>query len=114
MIYLVYKMHLAERARRDLKGFWAWLEQREKWFYDDLPMVKEVRWYYSVIGDVYTIESWSAFEDEAAFGEYRNKLATLKTDHDWEETRTSQEDWWEFLGTRLVTDPPVDVGFRRT
>ena len=113
MIYLVYKMHLAERARRDLKGFWSWLEHREKWFYDDLPMVKEVRWYYSVIGDVYTIESWSAFDDEAAFGEYRKKLGTLKKDDTWEETRTSQEDWWEFLETRLVTDPPVDIGFRR-
>ena len=113
MIYLVYKMHLSARARRDLKGFWSWLEDRERWFYDDLDMVKEVRWYYSVIGDVYTLESWAAFDDEAGFGEYRKRLAQLKTDGDWEATRTTQEDWWEFLETRLVTDPPVAVGFRR-
>lgn len=113
MIYLVYKMHLAPRARQNMKAFWAWLEDREKWFYDDLPMVKEVRWYYSVIGDVYTIESWSAFEDEAAFGAYRAKLAELKSDEDWESERTSQDEWWEFLSTRLVTDPPAEIGFRR-
>ena len=113
MIYLVYKMHLSPRARRDLKAFWAWLEERERWFYDELDMVKEVRWYYSVIGDVYTIESWSAFDDEAAFGAYRARLAQLKSDSEWEDTRTTQEDWWEFLETRLVTDPPVSVGFRR-
>ena len=113
MIYFVYKMHLAPRARRDMKGFWEWLEKRERWFYDDLPMVKEVRWFYSVIGDVYTIESWSGFEDEAGFGAYRAKLAELKTDQGWEDERTSQDEWWEFLETRLVTDPPVQVGFRR-
>lgn len=113
MIHLVYRMHLAPRARADMKGFWAWLEDRERWFYDDLPMVEEVRWFYSVIGDVYVIESWSSFADEAAFGEYRATLAELKTDDEWESTRTSQDEWWEFLDTRLVTDPPVDVGFRR-
>ena len=113
MIYLVYKMHLAPRARRDLKAFWSWLEDREKWFYADLDMVKEVRWYYSVVGDVYTLESWTAFDDEAAFGQYRAQLAQLKTNVEWESTRTSQEDWWEFLETRLVTDPPVPVGFQR-
>lgn len=113
VIYLVYKMHLKERARRNLKEFWSWLENREQWFYDDLPMVREVRWYYSVVGDVYTLESWSGFEDEAAFGAYRDKLSRLKADSNWEETRVSQDDWWDFLETRLVTDPPVEVGFRR-
>ena len=55
MIYLVYKMHLSEKSRRNMKEFWRWLEDREKWFYQELPMVKGVRWYYSVIGDSYTI-----------------------------------------------------------
>jgi hypothetical protein len=113
MIYFVYKLRLAPRARQDMKGFWAWLEQREQWFYNDLPMVKEVRWYYSVVGDVYTLENWAAFEDEAAFGEYRARLAQLKGDAEWEATRTSQDEWWDFISTRLVTDPPVQVGFRR-
>lgn len=114
MIHLVYKMHLAPRARQDLKGFWAWLEERERWFYADLPMVVEVRWYYSLVGDVYTLESWTTFEDEAAFGAYRARLAELKSDPGWEKQRTSQDEWWEFLGTRLVTDPPVEIGFRRS
>ncbi len=112
MIYLVYKMHLSAKSRRDLKTFWHWLEDREKWFYKELPMVKGVSWYYSVIGDVYTLESWTAFEDEAGFGEYRKKLAVLKADTTWESERVTQDDWWEFLGTRLVTEPPAKVGFK--
>ena len=113
MIYLQYRMRLAERARRDMAGFWAWLEKREEWFYKDLPMVKEVRWFYSVVGDVYVLENWAAFEDEAAFGDYRTALKTLKSDRDWESERVSQDEWWEFLGTKLWTDPPVKTGFRR-
>ncbi len=114
MIYLVYQMRLTSKARQDMKAFWSWMEQREKWFYEHLPMVEEVRWYYSLVGDVYTVESWSAFADEAAWGQYRATLSTLKADSDWESERTSQDEWWDFLGTRMVTDPPVDVGFRRT
>ena len=114
MIYLCYRMKLSASARRNMKGFWQWLEQREKWFYRDLPMVKEVRWFYSVIGDVYVLENWAAFDDESAFGEYRKALANLRADDIWESERVTQDEWWEFLDTRLLTDPPVEVGFRRT
>ena len=113
MIYLRYRMKLAARGRQDMKGFWAWLEDRESWFYRDLPMVKEVRWYYSIVGDVYVLENWATFDDEAAFGEYRKALANLKTDGDWEAERVTQDEWWEFLDTKLFTDPPVNVGFLR-
>lgn len=114
MIYLVYQMRLTSKARQDMQAFWSWMRQRETWFYEHLPMVEEVRWYYSLVGDVYTVESWSAFADEAAWGRYRAALSNLKADRDWESQRTSQDEWWDFLGTRMVTDPPVDVGFRRT
>jgi hypothetical protein len=113
VVYLVYRMRLTERARRNMKEFWAWLEDRESWFYRDLPMVREVRWYYSVVGDVYTLENWAAFENEAAWGSYRAALADLKSDDGWEEQRVSQDEWWDFLDTRIVTDPPVSVGLRR-
>lgn len=113
MIYLVYRMKLSAKARQDMKKFWAWLEDRERFFYDDLPMVKEVSWYYSVVGDVYVIENWAAFDNEAGWGEYRAGLATLKSNDDWEAERVSQDDWWEFLDTRIVTNPPVAIGFNR-
>ncbi len=113
MIYLRYRMRLSARAQRDMKGFWSWLEDRERFFYDDLPMVKEVRWFYSVVGDVYVIENWAAFEDEAGWGAYRAKLAELKSDGDWETERVSQDQWWEFLDTKIMTDPPVEIGFTR-
>ncbi len=113
VIYLVYRMKLTGRARQNMKEFWAWLEDRERFFYDDLPMVRSVNWYYSVIGDVYVLENWAAFENEAAWGEYRAGLATLKSDDGWEQERVSQDEWWEFLDTRIVTDTPVSIGFRR-
>jgi len=114
VIHLVYRMRLTSRARQDMKGFWAWLEQRERFFYDDLPMVKEVRWFYSVIGDVYVLENWATFDDEAAWGAYRTALAGLKSDDSWERERVSQDEWWDFLDTRIVTDLPVPVGFKRS
>ncbi|GAA0708463.1 hypothetical protein Drose_13225 [Dactylosporangium roseum] len=113
MIYLVYRMRLNARARQDMKGFWHWLENRERFFYGDLPMVESVRWYYSVVGDVYVMENWAGFADEAAWGRYRAALATLKQDNTWEAERVSQDDWWTFLDTRIVTDPPCSVGFAR-
>lgn len=113
MIYLVYRMHLTARARQHMKEFWAWLEDRERWFYRDLPSVREVRWYYSVIGDVYMLENWAAFDDEVGWGAYRAALAGLKADGDWEATRVTQDAWWDFVDTRMVTDLPVPVGFRQ-
>jgi hypothetical protein len=113
VIYLVYRMRLTRLARQDMSRFWSWLENRQRFFYDGLPMVKEVRYYYSVIGDVYVLENWATFENEAAWGEYRSALARLKSDSTWEAERVSQDDWWEFLDTRIVCDPPATVGFRR-
>jgi hypothetical protein len=37
----------------------------------------------------------------------------LKKNEEWETERVSQDDWWEFISTRLVTDPPVEIGFER-
>ena len=111
MIYLVYRMRLTPRAQQDMSGFWRWLEQRESWFYRDLPMVRGVRWFITDIGEVYTLECWAAFESEADYGRYRAGLATLKKDGDWERTRVSQGEWWEFIDSRLVADVPCSVGF---
>jgi hypothetical protein len=111
MLYLVYKMRLTESAQRNLKQFWSWLEAREQWFYQNLPMVKGVRWYSTVIGEVYTLECWSAFDSEADYGAYRAKLAELKQDSRWESMRTSQVEWWTFIDSRLLSDVPCRVGF---
>ena len=113
MIYLVYRMKLSPYARQNMKRFWSWLEERESWFYRELPMVESVSWNYSVIGDVYVVESRAAFADEAAWGQYRAALAGLKSDDSWETERVSQEEWWEFLDTKIVCDPPVPIGFTR-
>lgn len=111
MVYLVYRMRLTPSAQRDIHGFWHWLEQREKWFYRELPMVKAVRWFTTVIGDLYTVECWAAFDSESDYVQYRGRLATLKADEHWEHTRVSQTEWWEFLDSRLVADVPCVAGF---
>jgi len=113
VIYLVYRMKLSARSRQNMREFWSWLQQREKWFYRDLPTVQEVTWNYSVIGDVYVVESRAAFLNEAAWGEYRAALTTLKSNDAWENERVSQDEWWEFLDTKIVCDPPIPVGFTR-
>ncbi len=111
MIYLVSRMKLSTRSRRDLTGFWAWVDSREQWFYRDLQMVRGVRWFQAVIGELYTLECWAAFDDFAALGEYRHIVGTRKNDPEWESQRVSQEDWWEFLDSRVAGDPPCEVGF---
>ncbi len=113
VIYLHYKMRLSPAARQDMKAFWAWLEAREQWFYNDLPMVEAVQWFYSLIGDVYVVENIASFADETAWGAYRAALAHRKRDDDWERERVSQDEWWDFLETKMLTDPPVNIGFSR-
>lgn len=113
MIYLSYRRTLTPYAREHMDEFWAWLAEREKWFYDQLPMVLETRWYYTVIGEAYALENRAAFADEAAFGAYRAALAQMKKDPRWESERTTQGKWWEHQSSELLTDPPVQVGLRR-
>jgi len=107
VIYLVYRMKLTARSRANLAAFWGWAKAREAWFYKDLPMVKSVRWYQSVVGDVYTLENWAAFEDIEGFGAYRRKLAELRRNAAWERKRVTQDRYWEFLDTRLFSDTPL-------
>ena len=107
MIYLVYRMKLTARSRANLAAFWGWAKVREAWFYKDLPMVKSVHWYQSVIGDVYTLENWAAFDDIEAFGAYRRRLSELRSDAAWERKRVTQDRYWEFLDTRLFSDTPM-------
>ena len=89
-------------------------QERGKWFYRDLPMVKEVRWYLSLIGDVYVIENWATFEDEAAWGQYNKTLYQLRADPQWESQRVTQEKFLEFLDTRITSDVPCNVGIKRS
>lgn len=107
MIYLVYRMKLTPRAQHDIAAFWKWAKAREEWFYRELPMVRSLHWYQSVIGGVYELESWAGFDDIEGFAQYRRKVAELRARPAWEKRRVTQGEWWEFIDTRMFTDTPV-------
>jgi hypothetical protein len=107
VIYLVYRMKLTPRAQHDMAAFWKWATAREEWFYRELPMVRSVRWYQSVIGGVYELENWAGFDDIEGFAAYRRKVGELRARPAWEKRRVTQGEWWEFIDTRMSTDTPL-------
>lgn len=107
MTYLVYTVRLTSVSRADLPGFWSWVRARDEWFYKELPMVKKVRRYATVVGDISTVEIWQEFEDLRGYAAYVEKVAELRRDPEWERRRVEQEERWEFLGSRVLTDAPL-------
>lgn len=107
MTYLVYTVRMTSAARRDLGAFWRWVKERDSWFYKDLPMVKRVRRYVTGVGDINTVEIWQEFEDLRAYAAYVEKVAELRHDPQWEKRRVEQEQYWEFLGNRVLSDAPL-------
>ena len=109
MTYLVYTVRLTSASRADLPGFWSWVRARDGWFYKELPMVKQVRRYATVVGDISTVEIWQEFEDLRGYAAYVDKVAELRRDPEWERRRVEQEQRWEFLGSRVLTDAPLSA-----
>jgi len=107
--YLVYTVRLTSASRADLAGFWSWVSAREAWFYAQLPMVKGVRRYSTVVGDISTVEIWQEFEDLRAYAAYTAKVAELRRDPEWERRRVEQEERWEFLSSRVLADAPLPL-----
>jgi len=113
MIYLGYTFRPTAHALADLPGFWAWVEDREKWFYNGLDMVLRTDWYVRTIGtDVHCVEHLVAFADEAAWGAYRKAVAARGGDPQCEARRTEQGLWYDILDSRTLSDPPVRLGLR--
>lgn len=108
-MYLVYTVRLTSASRADLPGFWSWVRARDGWFYKELPMVKKVRRYATVVGDISTVEIWQEFEDLRGYAAYVDKVAELRRDPEWERRRVEQEQRWEFLGSRVLTDAPLSA-----
>ena len=107
MVYLVYRTHLNAEARADLPAFWRWLREREQWFYKGLTTVQSVRRFTTVVGPSYTVETWLAFQDMAAYAEYTRQVAGQRADPAWEQRRVEQDRYWEFLDSRLLADAPM-------
>lgn len=111
MFHLVYTFRPTPYAQENLNEFWNWMQEREKWFYDNLEMVQKTDWYVRTIGiDVHCIEHFVTFEDEAAWGEYRRAVKQKSRDPRWESRRVEQERWYEILEARILTDSPVKMG----
>jgi len=110
MLHLVYRFKLTPRARADLAAFWQWVRERQTWFYTGLDTVRQTRWYVVTIGpDVHAIEHWVSFADEAAWGTYRRQVAEQSRQPAWERRRASQDEWWEMLDARLLSDAPGPI-----
>ncbi|MEU2718768.1 hypothetical protein [Streptomyces sp. NPDC007205] len=115
MLHLVYHIRLSDEAESDQAAFWAWLQEREKWFYDGLDTVLATRWAVRTIGtDVHTLEHTVTFADEAAWGRYRRQVSERGHDPAWERRRTEQNRWWHLLDATLLSDPPIPLGLDRT
>lgn len=111
MLHLVYLLHPTADARADMRGFWAWTREREQWFYRDLDMAFDPRWYVCTVGaDVHAVEHWISFRDEAGWGAYRAAVAARGADPVWERRRIEQERWWVIASARLLDDAPIGRG----
>ncbi|MFI7663818.1 hypothetical protein [Nocardia sp. NPDC049526] len=110
MLHLVYRFRPTAKARGDLRAFWDWIADRQLWFYRDLDMIIDTRWHTVTIGsDVHCLEHHVSFADEAAWGRYRAEISRRSQDPDWEQRRTSQDEWYEILDSRILTDPPRPI-----
>lgn len=114
MIYLGYTFRPTPHALANPAEFWAWVQDRETWFYGGLDMVLRTDWYVRTIGvDVHCVEHLVAFEDEAAWGAYRKAIAARGRAPEWEKRRTEQGLWYDILDSRILSDPPLPLGLRR-
>ncbi|KML62345.1 hypothetical protein VL15_03755 [Burkholderia cepacia] len=108
MLHLVYTMQPTLNARRNLTAFWQWVKQREAWFYDGLDMAMNPQWRVQTIGPrVHALEHSISFADEAAWGTYRRAVAQRSRDPEWERRRVEQDEWWELIDARILTDAPL-------
>lgn len=107
MLYLVYDLHLTPHARANQAEFWAWVADREPWFYDGLDMVEGTWWLD--FGAV--VQHLVLFTDEPALTRYRAAIERKKQDTAWEARRVSQNRWYTIPdGSRVAIDPPVSLG----
>lgn len=108
MLHLVYVFRPTIKARGNLRAFWQWVRAREEWFYDGLETAENPRWFVRVIGpDVHALEHVVSFADEAAWGRYRAAVARRSADAQWERRRVEQDEWWEILESRILSDAPL-------
>lgn len=108
MLHLVYRFRPTAKARADLPTFWQWISNRQQWFYAGMDMVVDLRWYTVTIGpDVHCLEHHVTFPDEQAWGDYRAELARRSEWPEWESRRTSQDEWFEIVDARILTDPAL-------
>ncbi|MEV3961427.1 hypothetical protein AB0M34_11080 [Nocardia sp. NPDC050193] len=110
MLHLVYRFAPTPKARADLAAFWRWIADRQLWFYDGLDMVLDTTWHTVTIGDhVHCLEHKVTFADEAAWGRYRREVHRRATDPEWERRRTGQDQWYDIIDSRILSDPPIPV-----
>jgi hypothetical protein len=107
LLYLVYDLHLTPHALGNREEFWAWVADREPWFFDGLGMVEGTWWLD--FGPV--VQHLVLFADESRLADYRAAVKLKREDPAWEARRRTQDLWYTVpTGSRVATDPPVSLG----
>lgn len=110
MLHLVYRFRPTRKARADQAAFWQWIAERQRWFYDGLPMVSDTRWHTVTIGpDAHCLEHCLTFADEGALADYREVLRRRSHDPEWARRSATQYEWWDMVDARVLPDSPLPI-----
>lgn len=107
LLYLVYDLHLTPHALANREEFWAWVAEREPWFFDGMLMVEGTWWLD--FGPV--VQHMVLFADEAGLASYHAAVEQKRADPAWEARRATETLWYTTpAGARVAEDPPVSLG----
>lgn len=114
MQYLLYTFELTSHALDHLEEFWQWMKEREPWFYDRLPMVRNSSWRVEHGEALVRVHHCVTFDDRAALAAYRAAIAGRgRNDPAWESRRAEQDLWYRITARTEQCSPPVGMGFDR-
>ncbi|MFJ8158375.1 hypothetical protein [Streptomyces sp. NPDC094468] len=109
LLFLAYTFQTTPHANAHPGDFWAWMADRNDWFYEGLTMVLDTRWRIEHQGNGQLIHHEVLFADESGLASYREALRIRSRDEAWEQRRTSQDRWYRIVARSVQTSPPVPM-----
>ncbi|MFJ3763003.1 hypothetical protein [Streptomyces sp. NPDC090080] len=109
LLFLAYTFETTQHADTHPGDFWAWMADRNEWFYEGLTMVLDTRWRIEHQDNGQLIHHEVLFADESGLASYREALRIRSRDEAWERRRTSQDRWYRIVARSVQTSPPVSM-----